>query len=299
MPEALDQRHHVVMTSSGAGSAVAAKRLVERIGTERVTLLFADVNGEHPDNYRFLLEAWMWIDAELVVLDNDGRTIWDVFRETRFLGNSQIDNCSRVLKREAMRLWLEENRDPADTAVHIGYDISEEHRIIKAAPHWEPWPVDAPLCWDPPVWKEQALATLVKAGIQPPWLTRMGFPHANCGGGCIKAGMAQWELLHRVHPEGYAEWERNEEEFRQFIGQPVAIQRTRRNGVTTPITLTEFREWVDEVPTFGFDDWGSCNCVGEWDPSEEPLPEGSVTSSSVPEVEDYLRARCETPVSLS
>src|SRR5687768_1986786 len=105
------------MFSSGAGSAVACKRWADRHGTDDLTLMFADVNMEHPDNYRFLHEAAEWVGGELVILDNDGRTIWDVFKAGRFLGNTRVDLCSRVLKREPMRAWLEANCDPADTTV--------------------------------------------------------------------------------------------------------------------------------------------------------------------------------------
>ena len=122
---------HVVMFSSGVGSAVAGKVVAERFGTERLTLLFADVNGEHGDNYRFLRQAAEWIGGKLVVLDNDGKTIWQVFAEERFLGNSRVDPCSRVLKREPMRRWLTENHDPERTVVHLGFDWTEEHRISR------------------------------------------------------------------------------------------------------------------------------------------------------------------------
>lgn len=119
---------HVVMCSSGAGSAVAGRRVVERYGPDDVTLLFADVNGEDEDNYRFLDEVVPWIGAELVVIDNDGRTIWDVFRKHRFLGNTRVDLCSRVLKREPMLQWLVDHRDPG------GHGRSHRVRLDRGAP---------------------------------------------------------------------------------------------------------------------------------------------------------------------
>ena len=218
---------HVVMCSSGVGSAVAGWRVSRRFGTDDLTLLFADVNMEHPDNYRFLKEASAWIGGDLVVLDNGGKTIWDVFRDKRFIGNTRVDLCSRVLKREPMRKWLEDHCDPADTMVHLGFDISEEHRVQRAAPYWVPWDVQAPLCWDPVIWKDQAIDILNRAGIEAPLLTRQGFPHANCGGGCVKAGIGQFKKLYDLAPDTYAEWERNERELRQTLGK-VSILRDRR-----------------------------------------------------------------------
>lgn len=258
------------MFSSGAGSAVAGKRVAHVHGTDDLILLFADVNMEHPDNYRFLRESAEWVGGQLIILDNDGKTIWDAFREGRFLGNSRVDLCSRTLKREPMRKWLDDNCDPATTTVHLGFDISEEHRIERAAPHWVPWRVEAPLCWDPPIWKDQALQLLVDSGIEPPLLTRQGFPHANCGGGCVKAGIGQFRKLLALAPETYAQWEAEENKMRRFLDKDVSILRDRRGGEVTPLTLEDLRwkieqEQEDELNALLKDDEGdSCNCMGDY-----------------------------------
>lgn len=255
------------MFSSGAGSAVAAKRVVERYGAESTTLLFADVNGEHPDNYRFLSQASGWVGAPLVVLGNNRSTIWDAFRKERFLGNTRADVCSRELKRTPMRQWLTANCDPKSTVVHLGFDISEEHRFVRARPHWEPWTVEAPLLWEPVIWKDQALELLNADGIEAPLLTRLGFPHANCGGACVKAGIGQFTRLLRHFPETYAEWEREEEGMRQFLEADVAILRDRRGGKTKPLTLAQLRERLatDGVgDLLAVDEGDSCNCMGDW-----------------------------------
>ena len=270
-------RRHVVMFSSGAGSAVAAKRVADKYGTDDLTLLFADVNMEHHDNYRFLVEASAWVGGELVILNNDGRTIWDVFKAGRFLGNTRVDLCSRVLKREPMRAWLDANRDPSDTVVHLGFDISEEHRITRAAPYWEPWHVEAPLCWEPVIWKDQALATLVAAGIEPPLLTRQGFPHANCGGGCVKAGVGQFKRLLLMAPNTYREWEDHEEDIRAHLGADVSILRDRTGGDVTPLTLRTLRKRIQSqgslLALLEADEGDSCNCMGDY--ADTPVEIGS------------------------
>jgi hypothetical protein len=255
------------MFSSGAGSAVAAKRVADRYGVESLTLLFADVNDEHPDNYRFLTAAAGWVGAPLTVIGNDRRTIWDSFREARFLGNSRADVCSRVLKREPLRDWLDEHRHPGDTVVHLGFDISEPHRMERARPRWKPWIVDAPLLWEPPVWKDQALTQLREANIAPPLLTRLGFPHANCGGGCIKAGIGQFERLLRMQPTTFARWEANEQAMRTFLDADVSILRDRTGGTTTPLTLTALRERIESnvslLDLLEHDEGDACNCMGD------------------------------------
>lgn len=260
---------HVVMFSSGAGSAVAGRRVVDRFGAADVTLLFADVNGEHEDNYRFLREAAAWIGVEPVILDNDGRTIWDVFKRVRFLGNTRIDPCSRVLKREPMRAWLEAHCDPADTTAYLGFDWTEERRHDRAQGYWTPWRMESPLLWPPTIDKGDALAELAAAGIEPPWLTRQGFPHANCGGGCVKAGIGQFKRLLQVAPDEYRHWEEQEAEVRDLLGD-VAILRDRRGGMTKPMSLRTLRLRLEADPSaHGGAEWGGCNCMTP--------PEGAMT----------------------
>lgn len=284
---------HVVMVSSGCGSAVAAKRVATMFPDDTV-MLFADVNGEDPDNYRFLLETWEWVGVPLVILDNAGRTIWDVFRKGRFLGNSRADLCSRILKREVMRAWLDENRDPASTVVHIGYDLDEGHRVQRAAPHWVPWRTEAPLCWEPAFWKDDAVNLLAEAGIAPPLLTRLGYPHANCGGMCVKMGHKQALKTLRTMPERYAEWEEQEEAIRDHLDKDVAIMRDRTGGGTTPLTLRRFRLRLTGGTGTIEDDWGSCNCMGDFGGSDDdaedvPVEFGAISAPA--EVRSYLTER--------
>lgn len=254
---------HVVLFSSGAGSAGAARRVAERFGTDELILLFADVNGEHPDNYRFLHEAATWIGGEVVILDNDGMTIWDMFRRERFLGNSRIDTCSKYLKRVPTRRWLETHADPKTTTVYLGFDWTEEHRLERARGYWQPWQIEAPLCWDPVLDKADVLEQFQEAGIEPPLLTRLGFPHANCGGGCVKAGIKQFRQLLRVLPDEFARWEKNEQDLRVYLGKDVAILGDRRGGgPRRPLTLRTLREKVEQQPALFMDEeWGACSCM--------------------------------------
>src|SRR5262245_45177929 len=97
----------VVMFSSGAGSWAAARRVADECGTDDLWLVFADVKGistsphagEDDDNYRFLAEAARDVGGRLVVV-SDGRDIWQVFKDKRFLGNTRQANCSHLLKQK-------------------------------------------------------------------------------------------------------------------------------------------------------------------------------------------------------
>jgi hypothetical protein len=168
----------------------------------------------------------------------DGRDIWEVFKDDRFLGNSRLANCSKFLKQKPCRDWLEANCDPADTTVYVGIDWSEIHRLPAIEAGWAPYPVKAPMTEPPYLDKDDMAAACEAAGIEVPRLYRAGFPHNNCGGFCVRAGQAQMELLLREHPERYRFHEEQEQELRDHLGADVAILRDRTGGTVTPLTLT-------------------------------------------------------------
>jgi hypothetical protein len=258
---------HVVMFSGGLGSWMTAKRVAEQHGTDGLTLLFADVSsdrsphvGEDEDTYRFITEAAANIGAELVTV-RDGRDIWQVFHDDRFLGNTRLANCSKFLKLKPCREWLEANCDPSDTTVYVGIDWSESHRLPAIEAGWAPFPVRAPMTEPPYLDRDAMLAACEAAGIEIPRLYRAGFAHNNRGGFCVRAGQAQMELLLREHPERYAFHEAEEQGLREYLGKDVAILRDRRGGTTTPLTLRKFREDIEvDAGLFDTFDVGGCGC---------------------------------------
>jgi 3'-phosphoadenosine 5'-phosphosulfate sulfotransferase (PAPS reductase)/FAD synthetase len=257
--------NHVVMFSGGGTSWLTAKRVVERHGPERVTLLFADTKMEDEDLYRFLAEAEENVGVPITRIA-DGRDPWQVFEDERMIGNTRVDPCSKILKRKLMRRWLEENRRPIDTVVYLGYGWQEIHRVEKAEHHWDPWHVEAPLFEPPLLEKEEILQLMEAQGIRRPRLYELGFEHNNCGGFCVKAGQAQFELLLRTMPDRYRYHERSEERLRKKWGKDVAILRDRRGGTTKPMTMRAFRERLEAQPSlFDNEDWGACSCLEDPD----------------------------------
>lgn len=248
------------MASGGLGSWMAARRVVEEHGTKDVVLLFADVLIEARDLYDFLDDVATDIGIPITRIA-DGRTIWNVFLDSRFLGNTRIDPCSFHLKRKLMREWITEHCDPAATICYLGIDWSEEHRMSNAAEYWSPWTVTAPSCAAPYIDKDQMATAAIAAGLRLPSLYTDGFPHNNCGGGCVKAGQGQFKMLLEKRPTTYKIWEHNELVVRQHLGKDVAILRDRRGGSTSPLTLREFRLRL-QGGQFTPDDleFGGCAC---------------------------------------
>jgi hypothetical protein len=104
--------------------------------------------------------------------------------------------------------------------------------------------------------------------IRRPRLYDLGMQHANCGGGCVRAGQGQFARLLDTMPERFAEWERNEQALRDHLGKEVAILRDRTGGELRPLTLREFRERAEARPEqIDLFDIGGCGCfVAEEEP---------------------------------
>jgi len=258
----------VVMFSGGIGSWAAAKRVAEEHGTHDLVLLFADVKGnntsehvgEDADTYRFIEDAAKNIGGTLVTV-RDGRDIWQVFRDRRWLGNSQLASCSTELKVKPSRQWLLDNCDPLQTIVYLGIDWSELHRIPGAMKRNEPYVVAFPLNAKPYLEKHELLAWARREGLVTPRLYDLGFAHNNCGGGCVRAGQGHFRLLLRTMPERFAEWEKRESDMAAFLGKDVAILKEQSGGQSTSLTLQTLRLRAELQPSLIDDaDIGGCGC---------------------------------------
>jgi 3'-phosphoadenosine 5'-phosphosulfate sulfotransferase (PAPS reductase)/FAD synthetase len=250
----------IVMFSSGIGSWAAAKRRAETHGTDGMVLLFADTLIEDEDNYRFLHEAAANIGAPLEII-KDGRTPWEVMRKNRIIGNSSIDPCSAVLKRKLLDKWRDANGSPETTTVILGISWDEHHRLERVQGRVVPWRYEAPLCEAPYLTKRDLLAWAKREGLKPPRLYDFGFPHANCGGFCIKAGQAQFALLLRTFPERYAEHEREEESMRNLVGDHSIMSDRSGDGQKKVLTMRMLRERIEAQQPIDEFEWGGCGCA--------------------------------------
>jgi len=265
--------NHVVMFSGGIGSWAAAKLVAQKHGTENLFLVFADVKGqsndphvgEDEDTYRFIEEAAANVGGKYVYL-NEGRDIWQVFRDKRFLGNSRLANCSHLLKQKPAREWLEANCKPEETIVYVGIDWTEIHRLPSIVKNYLPYTAEAPLAEPPYLDKQELIAWAKREGITTPRLYDLGFSHNNCGGGCVRAGQGQFKKLLETMPERFATWEAKEQEMREFLDKDVAILSEVVAGVKKPLPLIELRKRIEREPQqIDLFDIGGCGCFFEND----------------------------------
>ncbi len=255
----MDTKTHLVLYSGGLGSYFTVRRLLEKgINKNNIILLFTDTKIEDKELYEFLDATSEKLGIPITNV-SDGRNIWDVFKDQKYLGNSRADPCSRVLKREVSRKFIGQF-DPESVIIYLGYDWTEIHRYEKAKIAWLPYKIKSPMCEKPYLTKNDMKRELVLDGIELPRLYKLGFTHNNCGGGCVKAGIGHFKLLLDVLPCVYEEWENNEQMMRDYLGKDVSILRRTRNGTKSNFTLKQLREEREELSEQELMEFGGCGC---------------------------------------
>lgn len=287
--------------SGGVGSYCAVRRHVDLNGSRDLTLVFTDTLCEDQDAYRFLIvgaanltgrraptipeiddfPAWedraaykgfvrelsfRAMDAipELKWL-SDGRDPWDVYEDERFLGNSRVDPCSKILKRKLSDQWLDANCDPPLTTVIFGIDYEEIERFdngqgggIRPRRAAQGWHCIAPLCDAPYLSWADRLSWVRREGLWLPRLNTLGFAHNNCGGFCCKGGQGHWKLMLKVFPERYAYAEGREHRIRAVLGDVSMLTDRRGGNGKRPLTLEALR--TRELRPDEAADMGACGC---------------------------------------
>ena len=248
---------HIVSYSGGLGSFMTAYKVIEEFGADDVTLLFTDTKEEDEDLYRFLEETSKHFGVPVTTIA-DGRDVWEVFNDVSFMGNNRIDPCSRILKRELARKWMEEHHKPEECILYFGIGWDEIHRMDAIKNNWEPYTTSSPLV-DNPTEKKEILATLEGIGIAPPRLYALGFAHNNCGGFCIKTGQGQFIKLLQAFPERYKRHEEEQEKLFAKIG-PHGFIRITIDKKKHYFSLRQFRRYVEGGGQIDMFDVGGCGC---------------------------------------
>ncbi len=267
----IDNQLYIVNLSFGLGSFCAAKRIIDEVGVENVLCIFADTKYEDEDTYAWGEAASKALGCELVRLC-DGRDPWQVFKDERYLGNDRVDPCSKILKRELIDRYLKATYDPNTVVLIFGIHWSEADRFdrldpktgkrmgIKPRMEANGWTCRAPLCEPPFISLTDMEKMAADAGLWKQRLYAMGFPHANCGGRCVKQGQSGWALLYRTMPERFIECRDKEKGMQEYLGKDVTMLRETVKGQRLPLPLAELQRRIDakeEMPLF---DFGGCAC---------------------------------------
>lgn len=227
---------HVVWFSCGAASAVAAKLMVDDLGTdpEVLEIVYCDtMSTEHEDNARFMRDVEAWIGRPVTLIKSDKYSdIDDVFQRARYMAGIGGAKCTTVMKKAPRIKW----QRPAD--IHVfGYTADERKRAESFEDRNPSLDVEWPLI-DRGITKDDCLSRLVRAGIDLPIMYSLGFAHNNCLG-CVKAtSPGYWNRTRRHFPEVFARRARQSD----IIGAKLV----RVRGVRIPLSELEPGEGLAE-----------------------------------------------------
>lgn len=284
MPDML----HVVNFSGGLCSFWAAHRVAEKCGTEHMVLLFADTLIEDEGLYVFNERAAELLGVPITPV-GIGLEPWELFMREGLIGNNRFPICSTKLKREPLNEWIAKNcldrsvesqetlfgetRRPC--VVYVGFDWSEGHRLIDLRRELSGYRIEAPMA-DEPIWDKCRMEREARAlGLPIPKLYSLGFPHNNCGGRCVRAGISHFVHLYRVLPDRFADWMLKEQAAREnFLTrgiEPLSVLKDRRGGQTRSLWLSDLKARIESGEKFPNDEWGGCGCGGATQDQYDPL----------------------------
>lgn len=244
--------------SGGLGSFASAHYCKDLFKGQEIELVFCDTLIEDEDLYRFIEEASNKLELPLVKL-SDGRNPWQVFTDMGFQGNSRIAPCSKVLKTDVIWEYIKERNEP--TKLVLGMNFDEPERYDRAKNNWRKRSrlvdIYCPLV-ELQITEEKKNDLLKFYDIEKPRLYKLGFPHNNCGGFCVRAGLSQFALLKREFPDRFI-WHKEQQNnlIKQRPEANKPFLRKQKDGVINYITLEEFESMKEKSPEF---DFGGCGC---------------------------------------
>ena len=212
-----------VWFSSGAASAVAAKRTLEMYGNIcKVRVINNPIKEEDPDNLRFLKDVEKWLGIEIEFALNPkypNASATEVWEKRKFMSGVSGAPCTLELKKEARYEW--ERNNHADWNV-LGFTIDEIHRVKNFIEFENPnlLPV---LVYDL-LSKKDCFKIIQDAGIELPLSYRLGFPNANCRA-CVKASSPEyWGHTKKHYP---LEFEARAKQSREIGAKLVRVKNKR------------------------------------------------------------------------
>lgn len=231
----------IISYSGGKGSAASV--LLAHEHQLDFNVIFADTLIEDEDLYKLNEDIEKIIGKPIIKL-TDGRTPWQVFRDKWYIGNSRTAHCSQELKTNIVRRYINENYNNVWCELILGMGWSEIDRLERARVNWNPIPVESLLIRYKLHSQTKIDELLYKYWIRTPRLYKLGFPHNNCGGFCVRAGLKQFALLLENFPERFKQHEEEMERTMKQIGSTAKpFLKATVDGTQIYITLKQFREY--------------------------------------------------------
>lgn len=190
----------VVWFSCGAASAVAAKKTVEKYGSDNnVIVVNNPVSEEHEDNQRFLKDVEKWIGVPIIhAINSEANTTSavDVWEKRKYMSGIKGAPCTMILKKQARYEF--ERKNHIDYHV-LGFTLEEKSRHERFVKFERENVI--PVLIEEGITKIQCFDIITNAGIDLPNIYKLGYPNANCIG-CVKStSPTYWNLVRQKHPE--------------------------------------------------------------------------------------------------
>lgn len=186
----------VAWWSGGITSAVACKKALDNY--ENVKLIYIETGSHHPDTLRFKKDCEDWYKTQIDTIQSKYTDHWDVIKKNRYINGPTGAKCTAELKRRVREKWEKINK-PSGYVWGFESGAREEgraQRIQTAQPnvfHYFPL-IEANLT------KKDCINIVSNSGIEIPIMYKLGFHNNNCIG-CVKGGMAYWNLIRKHFPE--------------------------------------------------------------------------------------------------
>ena len=240
------------MYSGGATSHIACMKS----GVD--ALLFADTWKETAELKSFIRAGAKQLGVPLHIVGIDGG-MESCIAINRAIPSSRLPFCSMDLKIKPCYEWLEANA-PGATVVY-GYTWDEMVRIPATQKSNEKrgFTCEFPLTGRPYISKDQCIQLCKDLGLPVQPLYDQGFPHNNCGGACVKAGISQWKLVYATNRKDFDWWLNQEKIISDLHGKPCTI--LKRFG--KPYPLAKLASDIESQVELPMSEWGGCGCFSE------------------------------------
>ncbi len=212
-----------VWFSCGAASAVAAKLIIDKYGSDHmVTVLNNPVIEEDSDNSRFRQEVAEWLGVKIQLVSNSkwpAASAYEVWEKRKFMSSPKGAPCTAELKIRARQEW--EKTNLCDWHV-LGFTAEEKDRFERFK-LTERKNTLAPLI-ENNLNKQDCFDILLNAKLRLPRVYALGYPNANCIG-CVKAASPEyWNHVRKIHPSVF----KNRAEQSRRIGAKLVRVKKKR-----------------------------------------------------------------------
>lgn len=174
-----------VWFSSGAASAVAARRTVEKYGNLcTIRVINNPIMEEDEDNYRFLKDVERWIGVRIEFATHrkyPNASVEEIWDDVGYMCGVKGAPCTKLAKREARQQW-EANNHFDWLVMEFTADEKKRSDLFRLTERSNFLPVLV----DDGITREDCFRIIMNHGLELPRTYAIGWPNGNCPG-CVKA----------------------------------------------------------------------------------------------------------------